>query len=311
MSRPFRGLPLSSLIIAAIALVATTIAPPAARAADPLVWKFAKDAKNRYRLTQDMDMTMNLGPGGKVTTNTSQVMDLSWTVAEVQDDGDAVLKQRIDRIRMTMQVPGGATAEFDSQSTDEPQGFAAMVAPLLKEMTRAEFTLTMSPRGKITDVEVPEALIRTLAAAPGGQALGELTTAEGFKKMVSGVSFELPETLEPGAEQTTTAEMTNPVLGKQTIKTTYRYTGPKEVDGVACEAFAPSIDISFAGTDAAQAEVTEQTSEGEMLFNREAGRLQSSQLDQSMEIIVTMGEQQVSQSLKQHVTFEWLPEDAE
>jgi hypothetical protein len=297
-------------LLPALALVLTLAAH--ARAADPVAWKFTPGAKNRYRLAQNMTMSMDLGPGGKVDTKTSQVMDISWTVAEVKDDGSAVLKQKIDRIRMTMEAPGaGGTVEFDSQSTDEPQGFAAMVAPLLREMTRGEFTLTMTPRGKITDVEVPEGLVRALAAAPGASALGELTTAEGFKKMVGGVSFELPETLEPGAEQTSTAEMANPTLGKQVIKNSYRYIGPKEVEGVAYEAFAPSVEISFAGTDAVQAEVTEQKSEGEVLFNRDAGRLESSQLDHTLKLALTIGKQKVNQTLQQHVEFQWLPEDAE
>jgi hypothetical protein len=309
MSLLIRRLRLSALLLA-LALVLAFAAH--AHAADPVTWKFTPGEKNRYRLTQNMTMSMNIGAGGQVDSKTSQIMDMTWAVAELKDDGSAVLKQKIDRIRMTMEAPGaGGTTEFDSQSTDEPQGFAAMVAPLLREMTRGEFTLTMTPRGKITDVEVPEGLVRALAAAPGAGAMGELTTSEGFKKMVSGVSFELPETLEAGAEHTTTAEIANPVLGQQVIKTTYRYVGPKDVEGRTFEAFAPTIEITFAGTESAKAEITDQTSEGEMLFNREAGRLESSQMDQSMKLVLTIGAQKVNQTIEQHVEFQWLAEDAE
>lgn len=306
MFRPFQNCLASALVLASICLAAAT-----ARAAEPAVWKFTKDAKNRYRLTQDMAMTMNLGPGGEVATNTTNVMDMSWVVKEVKDDGSAVVQQKIERIRMTMKAPGGAVAEFDTESTDEPQGFAAMIAPLFREMTRSEFTVTMSPRGAISDVEVPEALTRALAASPGAQALGELATAEGLKKMVSGVAFELPETLEPGKEWTTTAEMSNPVLGTQTIKTTYRYDGPKEADGAHLESFTPKLEVSFAGSDAVTVKVTEQTSSGEMLFNRDAGRLQSTQLHHTMAMDFATGGQNVSQSLVQDIKFQWLPEDAE
>ncbi len=306
MSRPSRGLPLSAFFVSFV-VATTTLA-----AADPPVWKFTPGAANRFRLTQDMAMTMNLGVGGDVTTNTKNIMDMSWTVAEVRDDGSAIIKQKINRIRMSMQAPGGAAAvEFDTQSTDEPQGFAAMIAPLLREMARAEFTVTMTPRGKITNVEVPDSLVQALAAAPGAALMGDMATAEGFKKIASGVAFELPESLEPGDEWTATTEMTNPVLGKQTVTMTYRYVGPKDVDGVTLEAFTPSLEISFAGTPAAQAQVTEQQSSGEMLFNRNAGRIESSQLDHTMKLDLTVAGQKIAQSLTQKVKFQWQRENAE
>ena len=105
--------------------------------------------------------------------------------------------------------------------------------------------------------------------------------------------------------------MANPVLGKQTIKTTYRYDGPKEVDGANLESFTPKLEVSFSGTDAVTAEVTEQESSGEMLFNRDAGRLESTRLHHTMTMMFRTGGQGVTQSLVQDVKFQRLPEDAE
>jgi hypothetical protein len=229
----------------------------------------------------------------------------------VKDDGSAAVKEKFDRVRMTMKVADGDAAEFDTQSKGEAEGFAALVAPLLRELTRSEFTLTMTPRGEIKNVDVPEALVRGLASSPGTQVMGELSTAEGLKKMIARAAFELPEKLEPGTQWTTKVDMENPVVGTQTINTTYRYVGPKDVDGAACEEFAATLEVSFAGAEGVKVDVTEQKSSGSALFNRDAGRIQSTQMDHTMKITIGAAGEQMTQTIKQSVHFDWLPEDAE
>lgn len=303
MSLPSRGLPLSALLLSLL------LARPS-HAAEALTWKFSPGLTNRYRTSTAMDVTMDLGAGGQQKQTIVHTIDLSWTVEKVQDDGAAILKQRIDRVQMKIDVPGGQSVEYDSKSTDEPQSFAAMVAPLFREMTRAEFVVTMSPRGKVTNVDVPETLIAAIAASPGAQLLGDLATAEGFENMISRSSFELPENLEPGAEWSTTAEIANPLLGKQTIVTTYTYTGPKDVEGVQFESFAPTLTVDFAGGPA-QAKVTKQGSEGEILFNRTEGRLESMTLKHNLALTLTQAGKSINQTIDQTTEMKWLPKDAE
>jgi hypothetical protein len=166
----------------------------------------------------------------------------------------------------------------------------------------------MTPRGKITDTVVPKEMIDALKKAPGAQALGELATEEGFKKMVGGVSFEVPETLDEGTEWSSTAELENPILGKQVITSTYRYLGPDEANP-DLEVFAPNIKISFAGSDAAQVAISDEVCEGEMKFNRKEGRLESSNVNQSMTLTITTGGQQIKQGLTQKVKFDYVPQE--
>jgi hypothetical protein len=213
-------------------------------------------------------------------------------------------------MRMTVETPGAPAVEFDSQSQEEPQGFAAMVAPMVRELVKANFVVTMTPRGEIKDVKIPEEAVKAIAAAPGAQLMGDMATAEGLENMISRSAFSMPVSLEPGAEWTSTAEMANPMLGKQTIKTTYRYVGPQERDGVQLEAFEPHLTIEFGG-GTATANITKQESSGEILFNRTAGRLESTSLDHSMSMSIGVGGQNVDQSLEQTIEMKWLPEDAE
>jgi hypothetical protein len=295
---------LSASFFSAFALVALLIAPT--RAADPVVWKFKVGEGNRYRMTQKMTMDIQMGEGTSETQDITNVIDMSWVVDEVNDDGSARLTQTIDRMQMTIEPKGREKVEFDSKSTDEPQGFAAMLAPLFRELSRASFKLTMSPRGKVSEIEVPESLLAALAASPGAAAMGELATAKGLEETMSRMSLEMPETLATGETWTTTSEIQNPVLGKQTINITYKYVGPREKDGVTYEVFEPTLDIAFAG-GTATATIEEQKSSGEVLFNRTAGRLESTKLDHTMKLKLGVAGQTLNQTLTQSNEMQWVP----
>jgi hypothetical protein len=277
----------------------------AAQGAEPLTWKFVKSEFNRYRTMQEIDASFALPGGGKDVRHILQVIDMSWTVDEVQPDGSAMLRQKIDRVQLTIESPNGEVVRYDSQSQDEPKNFSAMIAPLFRAMTSSEVVVSMTPRGQVADVEVPENLMEAMRAAPGADLLGELATADGFKKLVSRSTFELPESLELKDEWTTTMETENPMLGKQTIETTYRYVGPKDVDGQQFEAFEPKLEISFA-----DAEVAEQESSGEILFSRAAGRLQSMTLDHRLQLVTAAGGKPLDVGIDQKMKMEWVPEEA-
>lgn len=294
------------------AAVAVVVFAPMAQAAEPLVWKFEPGLTNHYQMVQKMDMSMNLGAGGETSSSMVQTIDMSWTVEEVQDDDSAVLKQKIDRMRMKMTMPGDqGGSEFDSAAEKPPEGHAAMLAPLLKAMTADAFIVHMTPRGEITEVEVPEGMAKALEGMPGAALMGDMATPEGFKKMITQAAFTLPEKLEPGTEWSSKLEIKNPVTGPQVAETTYRYEGPKEVDGATMEVFTPSLNMTFGEGGAAKVEVSEQDSSGEILFNRDKGRLESSHMKQTMTMnIGAEGEGGVTMKMDQTIDMKWMPEEA-
>jgi hypothetical protein len=152
---------------------------------------------------------------------------------------------------------------------------------MYKALTEAEFELTMTNRGEIKDVKIPEKLLEALKNSPNSAALGDLTTPEGFKKMLSQSALVLPEKQpQPGEQSSTKTEVNLPTGGKQIVETTYRYDGTKDIDGITCAVFQPTLKMAYEGDN--QPKIKEQESTGEILFNIEAGRLHSSKLDQSM-----------------------------
>jgi hypothetical protein len=296
-----RRMPVRRTFALAAVLLATACATSSA--ADAPQWKFEQGQSNRYRMNQTMNMSMVVG-GNDVTNNIKQIIDMSWTVREIGDDGSAILDQKIDRMRMTIEA-GGQKVDVDSAAKEEPKNQAAMLAPMLKAFTAKPFKVTMTPQGKITEVEVPEEMVEALKNTPGAAALGDMATPEGFKKMVTQAAFAMPEKLEPNDQWTQKMEMQLPGIGKQIAETTYKYEGPKEIDGNEYEVFTPSLDIRYEG-GATAVNVDDQKSTGQILFDREAGRLESSELKQNMTLTLSAGGQSIEQKLEQTIEMKWV-----
>ncbi len=281
---------------------------PALAADEPLLWKFSAGDAHEYRMLQRMDMEMTLGEANrKIETSIEQVIDMTWKVDQVDDRGKARIVQKLDRMRMNMQAPGQPEMKYDTQSEEPPAGFAAMLAPLMKAMTENDFTMAMSPRGKIDNLQMPEAVRQALKNVPGAAMMGEMFSNEGFANMIQKSSLILPQPqdLEPGHEWSTTSEMKNPQLGKITSKITYRYLGPRELNGTQYEVFGIQMEMGFGeGAGGVSIQIEDQNTDGEILFDRAAGRLESSKLQQEIDMLVIAGPNEMKQKMIQKVFFE-------
>jgi hypothetical protein len=278
---------------------------PLSSAAEPLRWKFAPGLTNRYESTQDITITKT-GAGGDFTQKSNMTMNMSWTVEQVKDDGSAVFKQKFDRLRMKVSAGEGQDSQIDTAAKEDPQGQAAIMAPFLKVMTSTPFTVTMTPRGEIKDVQIPKEVADALKSQPGAAQMGDLATPEGFKKLVAAASFVLPEKLDDNATWTQTTEAALPQIGTQTAETTYHYEGPVEKDGKKLEKFSAKITLKYSGGQV-KVEVPKQSSSGEILFDRTDGRLQSSNIKQSTELRFSLGNQTVNQTVEQTIGMKWQP----
>jgi len=301
-------------LMALVSFCCLLIVSSSAIAAEPLVWKFAEGDTYRYQMVQGMETTMDLGPDGATTSAVKQTIDMTWEINSVDEEGTAVLTQTIDRMQMEIKAPGQGEVHFDTASEEPAQGFAAMLAPSLKSMTKSPFKLTMTSRGEITTVEVPEALIETLSQGPGAALLGSLATEEGFKETIAQSSITLPtsEELVEGHQWTTSYEMETPAAGKITTETTYEYKGSREIEEQQMEVFLPTVMTQFGEglePNGASISVKSQESTGEVLFNRTAGRLESTSIHQLIDMTVTVGGTTVNQHIDQTISFRALREE--
>ncbi len=157
----------------------------AARAAEPLAWKFTPGAVLHYQTSAERKMSLDLGDAGREVRQMNHVVDMTWTVQQVKNDGSAVLTQKIDRLQLKLASPKEADVVLDSADKAEPQGFAAMIAPLVKVITASEVKVTMTARGEVTAVEAPEALVTALATSVGKDVMGDLATEKGLEDLAA------------------------------------------------------------------------------------------------------------------------------
>jgi len=280
----------------------------AVNAAEPLLWKFVEGDSYNYQMVQEMKTSMNLGPGGETTSSVKQIIDMVWNINSVDDDGTAAMTQAINRVQMNITAPGQGDVNFDTAEEEPAQGFAAMLAPSLKAMTKTPFKVTMTSRGEITNVEVPAALLESMSQGPGGTMLGSLATEKGFKDAITqnAVTLPLAEELVEGHQWSTSFEIENPVAGKVITETTYEYKGSRDVDGQQLEVFVPTLDTRFGEANLPNGttlKVKSQETTGEILFSRSAGRLVSTSIHQLLDLEITVGGNVVNQHIDQTIKF--------
>jgi|tagenome__1003787_1003787.scaffolds.fasta_scaffold20899817_2 hypothetical protein len=308
------------IALATLASVAVT----AAQAEEPLRWKFKVGEKLDYNMVQEMQMSASgAGVPQEAKTSMRQEMNMTWDVQGVDDkSGEAVIRQKFDRVKMKMQTPFGGF-DYDSKSEEAPTGLGAMIAPMYKAMTEGEFEITMTSRGEVKDVKIPEQVLTALKNSPNAAAMGDVASAEGFKKMISQGALVLPKDApKKGDSWKTKVEMKNPAVGKQTVETTYRYEGTKDIKGTKFAVIKPQLKMEFDNQQPAakegqpqqpaaqqnmQMKIKEQTSDGEVLFNIPAGRLQSTTLKQNVTIEATVNGQTSQQKIDQKINVTVTP----
>lgn len=306
MHRPTPAQALCLLALVAIAFAPSMVhAQATATVAAPLEWKFAAGDEHHYEMTQKMDMSMNMGQAGKMDTSIETFIDTTWNVEGMNKEGNAVVKQSINRMKMDIMGPGGQNISVDTAAKEKPEGFGAQLAPLVEALTSQPFTVTMTPQGKILQVDVPEELLKKMQAAPGAAMMGDLASKKGFEQLIRQGSLYFPEgEIKEGQNWSNKVETKNPMFGSQTIETTYTYAGPKEMEGKEYEVFKPSLKLDFGdgqGARGTQVAIDKQDSSGEILFDREAGHLAQSKINQNMELTITAGGQNINQVIKQTI----------
>lgn len=283
-------------------------APRAAVAESPLRYKFQAGTTSKYVMTQSTAMEMNLpNLPNPVVTTTKQKMHIEIATDEVFADGSARQRQLIRRVTATVESAGGPVAqkaEFDSASEDPPVGqMGEMLAKSLKPMIDAEWRQTVSARGEVSDIQVPEKMLEGLKSNPAAAMMGNMATADGLKQISTQAAMVLPEMpLKVGDTWDTTLDVKLP-FGTMSTRRITKYEGPGEKN---LERMSVTTELSFlpAPNSPAKLTVVDNEAEGEILFDRQIGQLVRSTLQQVTNMEVTVGPQTIDQTVTTSVLFE-------
>jgi hypothetical protein len=312
MRRSLCALIIATARLAAFAAVSLSIS--SASADEPIRWKFKVGDKFDYYVILDVNMTAG---SDETTAAMRQELDMTWEVQGVDlDSGEAIIRQKFERIKTKLTSPK-KTIDYDSKSEDPPSDSASRLAPVYKALIQNEVEITMTARGEVKDVKIPDEVLAALKSSPGAAELGEMTTAEGFKKMVTQGLMPLPKDA-PKAGETWSSKLETENLkgGKQVIETIYRYDGTKDIDGVTYAVIKPEQKFSFvpppentAGPDSPPPKITvaDQSSDGEVLFNLDAGRLHSMTVDNSVTVDTTSAGKSIRPKIEQKIVLKLSP----
>ena len=294
---------------AAVCCLLITGAAASAHAQERLRWKFEEGDTTNYQIVQDMDIKMSVG-GQNIDSKMTQTMDMGWAVESVASDGTAKLKQKISRVQVKMTSPL-FNVEYDSSKEEQPADpVGGQLAKVFGAMVGKDFTMTMTPRGEIKDVTIPEELEQALEGAGGGAVPGGGGfNAESLKQLASQSGVEFPE--EPVAEGKNWSGETEAKLpfGTMKLDNQFTYQGAERRGGQALQKIAvkPKISIEPDPNAQVQMKVTSQDANGTIYFNNQEGRIAESTMKQNLDMELNAGGMAITQSIAQTMTMKLLP----
>jgi hypothetical protein len=255
-------------------------------------------------------MKMSMGFAGQnIQVEMKQDIQFRNEVSALASDGNARVRQRVTRIKMTSSGIPGASFSFDSTADEEPQGIAALVAPIFRAMLAGDVQLTMTPRGEIREVELPQQMLDAAARAGNLPGVSDLLSKESLTQMMKQSGVQFPEgPVQRGQTWTETAETNSPATGKQVVKTTYTYLGEEEVDGRKLDKIGVALEMEFlGGPEEVKLKVTDQKSNGVLYFDNVAGELVKSTMDQMMKMDIQAGGNAIQQTIETKVNVNQRP----
>lgn len=154
--------------------------------------------------------------GQSQTTTIASSMTYGFNVVGVTPDGDYKISAGLVGYSLDSNTPMGEM-KYNSATDSVVPDFAKSMAVTLNEL----YSFTLSPLGKISDVQAPEGIVekvnKTIEALGGSQmqmgsaAAGAAASAEGFQKTMEGLIMTFPaegvETRKPWEEESKTTQM--------------------------------------------------------------------------------------------------------
>jgi len=286
-----------------LAAVALALCAGPAQAQTTLRYKFKEGEKLPYVLNTDMVITTTVA-GMDIEMKFKQSADLNWQVQKVDSDGNARVRIKMGRVKMSMETPMG-NVEYDSTSKDEPEGFLGqMIGKLGKAMANLEMTATVTPTGDLKDVEVPKDALKELKGIPGLDKLGGgMLSAEGMKDLLA--LPKLPkEAVTKGKKWSEKAAIGLPV-GKAKGKTQFTYEGQVEKGGKTLEKIGVTSELKaeMAGDGAIPLKIKGQKSKGHAYLDNQAGRMLEFTNEGTIEMELEFGGNTIPQRITQNISL--------
>lgn len=279
------------LIVGLTVLLLASMGEASSRAGELLRWKLAAGQELKYVMRQKATTSFN-AEGLEFEIKTEQTLDMTWMVQSVADDGAALLAQRVDRLRLSVGLPqaGPLAGDFNYDSDAKADGSGLLWEQLkgvLTVLPGAEFLLRVSPKGDVTDIELPAEVVKALESSPrnrrgfGGR---NLLNEESIRQMLEMSVQSLPaEAADAGASWSRKFNRKVPEVGTLAIDAAYTLGQPETIQDRSTARIAVQAETAFERDPETNAqlslELSEQKATGAVLFDAAAGHTVASKFE--------------------------------
>jgi hypothetical protein len=296
--------------LAALALVAV-IAPAFAQdGGTKLEWKFEPGKTFYQEMKTTTDQTMKV-MGSDIKQRQEQTFWFSWTPVKKDDNNSWEIKQRIDGVKMRIEI-GGQPIEYDS--TKEGGQTSSALSEFFKQLVGSEFTLTIDKDYKVTSIKGRDEFLKKLTGAnPQMEALlKQILSEEALKEMADPTFAAIPN--KEVKKDTTWEKSSKLNMGPiGTYENTYKYTFDGKKDNKAMIKvdttlkYVPPADNTPSGGlpfKIKSAELASKNAGGTITFDAEKGRVEEStmKVEMSGKLNIEIGGQTTAVNLDQTQT---------
>jgi hypothetical protein len=269
------------MLLPALVLVGTVV--PTAQAQVKLEFKFPEGTKSSFKTTSKTHQILSI-MGMDIETEAEESVVTNSTVGKRNADGTLPLAQKIVSIRSQIALPGGINVTFDSADPnakiDNPQ--VAFFGDVYRTLVGVGYTIVLDPKDQVKFVEGTEtfeAKLDGLDPKAAAMLRGRLS-AEKIKRSFEQELASLPSVLARQGEPWETTEIHELGFDQTlTFRKRYEYLGTvekggKQLDkvGVRDLTVVYAMDPkSSSPLKASNSDLKVESSEGTILFDREAG----------------------------------------
>jgi hypothetical protein len=297
---------------AALLVLVGLVAPSFGQKAD-LKWKFKKDEVFYQTMTTKTDQTIKV-MGSDIKQTQNQTFYYSWKLTTAPDAADLVFKQKIEGVKMDINI-GGSKIEYDSTKEGNATN---TLADFFKQLVGFEFTVTIDGKTyKVKKIDGKDEFIKKLATTNPtmDNLLKQILNDDAMKEMADPTFAAIPnKEVNKGDKWNRTSKLDMGPIGSYTNEYTYTFDGPdpkdKNLQIIKVEskltyskpaATAAGAGLPFKITDA---HLNPTTATGTIKFNTETGWVQSSDMSLKLagDLSIEIGGQTTKVDLTQEQT---------
>lgn len=273
-------------------------------AQDQLRWNLRSGDQLQYNIIQKMESATKIGEE-TVRSNFEQTIDMSWKVMSGAANGDAVLTQVFDRVRLKMDGQGAGPVEFDTAAkTPADNPLARTLADVFGNIVDQPFQVKMKATGDIADVQIPNKLMTAISQSAAGRQ-GAIDRNMVTDMMKQSVVMLPAKSVGPGSKWETVQKVQMP-FGTMTITSAMQYV-QKDANGDAIIDFVPTVQIEPREGIASKMTLNGSRGRGRVIFDIAGGRVRKTILDLTLQMTVEINGQKLPQTVRNQTAMTLIP----